>query len=127
VPQEKLFYFITILIWNKLRWKISIWSNLTFDFGNRRRYKHGLKKQNDEEGEQLRADDHTENNDGNEIHSKEVISNPQNIFMALADIQTTRKQKETKIETNQNCMGGDTHKIFKNMSEKLIKINITWM
>jgi len=52
--------------------------------------------------------DHTENNDGNEIQSKDVLSNPENIFMALADIQTTRKQKEMKIETNQNCMGTNT-------------------
>jgi hypothetical protein len=39
----------------------------------------------DEEGEHSRAKDHTENNDGNEIHSKEILSNPENIFMALAD------------------------------------------
>ena len=52
--------------------------------------------------------DHTQNNDGNEIHSKEVLSNPENIFMALADIRTTRKQKEMTIETNQNCMGTNT-------------------
>jgi len=45
-----------------------------------------IKKQNDEEGEQLRAENHTENNNGNEILSKEVLSNPLNIFMALADI-----------------------------------------
>jgi len=51
---------------------------------------------------------HTENDDGNEIYSKEVLSNPENIFMALADIRTTRKQKEIKIETNQNCMGMNT-------------------
>jgi len=55
-----------------------------------------------------RAEDHTENNDNHKICSKEVLSNPDNILMALGDIQTTRKQNEVKFETNQNCMGTNT-------------------
>jgi hypothetical protein len=62
------------------------------------------KKQNEEDSKHSRAEDHTENDEDNEIPSKEIFPNPENTVMALTDTRTTRKQKGMKIETIQNHM-----------------------